>query len=295
MAKIAFKPRTFKPDQMVLIAKINQIFTEYQVKITLRQLFYRLVVANAIPNKDTVYDSLGNLVGEARMAGMIDWDAIEDRIRFLKGKPFVESPAEAVNEVLDKYALDLWWNQDFRPEVWVEKDAQSSIVGAACLEERVNFFVARGYASLSSYYEAGNRLRCYVEKGQTPVILYLGDHDPSGIHMAEDVRSKLATFTGVNVIVDRIALNIDQVYKYEMPPNPAKMSDSRAAAYVERHGDSSWELDAFPPDELQKLISAKIAVLRDEKKWSEALVEEVEDKEALKQIAQDTFGEDNNG
>lgn len=292
MAKIAFKPREFKPHQMELIAKVNQIFTEYSVKITLRQLYYRLVVMNAIPNKDTSYDSLGNLVGEARMAGMIDWDAIEDRVRFLQGSPFVESPADAINDAVNKYALDLWWNQDFRPEVWVEKDAQSSIVGAACVEERVNFFVARGYASLSSYYEAGNRLRSYVEKGQTPIILYLGDHDPSGIHMAEDVRSKLATFTGVNVIVDRIALNIDQVYKYSMPPNPAKMSDSRAAKYVEAHGDSSWELDAFPPDELQKLISAKISKLRDERKWSEALAEEVEDKETMKSIAENTFGED---
>jgi hypothetical protein len=126
------------------------------------------------------------------------------------------------------------------------------------------------------------------QKGKCAITgLHIGDHDPSGLHMTENIRDRLATFTGVSVLVIRIALNIDQVHKYSMPPNPTKLSDSRAPGYVARYGYESWELDAFPPHDLQKLISENVSRVRDEKLWSEALAEEAEDKQRFDDMVRD--------
>lgn len=58
---------------------------------------------------------------------------------------------------------------------------------------------------------------------------------------------------------ERIALNMDQIRQYNPPPNPAKITDSRAGDYIQRFGRQSWELDALPPQVLNDLIDVSIA------------------------------------
>lgn len=60
------------------------------------------------------------------------------------------------------------------------------------------------------------------------------------------------------VTVRRIALNMDQVEEYDPPPNPAKLTDSRATDYIDRFGTESWELDALEPGVLSDLIESTI-------------------------------------
>jgi hypothetical protein len=57
---------------------------------------------------------------------------------------------------------------------------------------------------------------------------------------------------------------MEQVEEYDPPPNPAKMSDSRAANYVDQHGDSSWEVDALPPNVLGEIIRGRLEELIDQ-------------------------------
>ena len=62
-----------------------------------------------------------------------------------------------------------------------------------------------------------------------------------------DVIERLAFYARADIEVRRIALNMDQVRAYAPPPNFAKETDSRYAAYVERFGTTAcWELDALP-------------------------------------------------
>jgi hypothetical protein len=105
--------------------------------------------------------------------------------------------------------------------------------------------------------------RRYVNDSQRTVILHLGDHDPSGIDMTRDILERLQGFLGYHGCADsltlyRIALNMDQVEEHNPPPNPAKLTDSRCAGYMDQYGDESWELDALRPDVLIELIRTKI-------------------------------------
>ncbi|MEU1600459.1 hypothetical protein ABZ468_48860 [Streptomyces sp. NPDC005708] len=107
------------------------------------------------------------------------------------------------------------------------------------------------------------------QNGQKPVVIHLGDHDPSGIDMTRDIGERLALF-GADVEVRRIALNMDQVDAYDPPPNPAKLTDSRATAYIREYGRSSWELDALDPTSLDQLIEDEIDSWRDDDLWDRA-------------------------
>ena len=96
-------------------------------------------------------------------------------------------------------------------------------------------------------------------------MIYLGDHDPSGIDMTRDVDERLNLFLNGSgpINVKRVALNLDQIKKLKPPENPAKVSDSRAAAYIARFGHSSWELDAIEPAQLASLVRNAVTALMD--------------------------------
>lgn len=85
--------------------------------------------------------------------------------------------------------------------------------------------------------------------------------------------------------IKRIALNMDQVEQYDPPPNPAKLTDSRANDYIENYGDESWELDALDPAVLSALITDEIEEARDEDAWNEAVEQEDEQRALLRQIS----------
>lgn len=276
--------KAFREDALAIIGQANKIIKEYEGKgfsLTLRQLYYQFVSRGWLANEQRNYDKLGAIVSDGRMAGLISWLAIEDRTRGLRGIDTVANPAAAVRQARDLYARDLWEDQPMRPEVWIEKDALIGVIGGICDELRVDFFACRGYNSQSEQWRAGQRFARYVQKGQRPIVFHLGDHDPSGIDMTRDNRERLSLFAGVPVQVVRLALNMAQVEQYNPPPNPAKLSDSRAADYVMRYGDESWELDALPPEAIAALIRNAVVRVRDHAKWDAALAREADEKDTL--------------
>lgn len=293
-----YVPRRFSAESIVRLELANSIISEYEAagfQLTLRQLYYQLVARGHIANNQQEYNRLGSLISDGRLAGLVSWTAIEDRMRNLQGLATYRTPEQLINSIRGKYRADLWEDQPMRPEVWVEKDALGDVVGQICNRLRVDFFACRGYVSQSEQWRAGRRLAGYIKKGQTPVIFHLGDHDPSGIDMTRDNMERLSMFAGVPVQVVRIALNRDQVDRYNPPPNPAKSTDSRFASYQAEHGDESWELDALEPTIIQELIETNVSRLRDLRLWDEALGREAQDQQALSDMLDEMTGGFNGG
>jgi len=287
---INYSGRSFNKPQMARIETINVILAEYGRALTVRQLYYQHVARGLIPNEQREYGRLEHLLGEARLAGLVSWTAIEDRGRNLMGHRTYDGPTQAIKEVRAEYKRDLWASQPIRLETWCEKQALEGVVGEICNEERVDFFSTKGYNSLSEMWRAGQRFANYYRKGQRPVVLHLGDHDPAGIDMTRDLKEKLAMFAGTEVTVIRIGLNMDQVERLNPPPQPAKESDSKTPAYVAEYGEDCWELDALPPDQLQAVIKDEVTKWREPKLWDAALKEEAEDKNELDAIIEELGG-----
>ena len=282
----AFISKKFSEKSRALIDQCNEIVEDYQrqgLRLTLRQLYYQLVTKNVIPNVERSYKNLGSVVADARMAGEMDWDAIEDRVRRPREAPEWESIADLVEGAVAAFRLPRWEGQANYVELWVEKDALAGVLEPIAEEHHATLMVNRGYSSASAMYEAANRIR-YRGKGKHRIVFYLGDHDPSGEDMVRDVRDRLNLF-GANVEVEKLALTMEQVREYDPPPNPAKMSDSRAAAYVAEHGDESWEVDALPPDVLRTIITEAFDGVLDREMMAEVIEREEIGKEKLREAA----------
>ncbi len=278
---ICYEEKNFGPQKLAMIHRVNEVVEKFEADgyiLTVRQIYYQFVKNAWLPNNLTSYSALQGVISEGRLAGLISWTAIEDRERQLKGWETFVSPREAINKLKESYKLDLWQGQNFRPEVWVEKKALEGVIGRICGELRVDFFACKGYNSQSEQWRAGIRFADYVRRGQRPIVFHLGDHDPSGIDMTRDNQERLSMFAGVPIIVQRLALNMPQIEELNPPPNPAKITDSRAAGYIERYGESSWELDALDPQYINDLIRDALMQIREEDKWDAMLAQEVEDK-----------------
>jgi hypothetical protein len=271
--KESFICRKFGKSTLAVIDQANWIVAEYQAQgftLTLRQLFYQFVARALIPNTAREYKNLGAVVNNARLAGVLDWDAIEDRTRNLRELSVWETPADIIGSAAASYREDLWLDQKFRPQVWIEKDALLGVIEPACNLFRVPHYPHRGNNSQSEAYKSGKLFQQQIQDGKIPVVLHLGDHDPTGIDMTRDNADRLARFAGCPIEVRRIALNLDQVAQYRPPPNRIKVSDSRSAGYTAKFGNESWELDALEPTVIDGLITAEIQTMIDASLWQAA-------------------------
>jgi hypothetical protein len=279
----------FRRSSLDIIEKANTIIEDYQQRgftLTLRQLYYQFVARGLIPNAQSEYKRLGKIVNDGRLAGRIDWSAIEDRTRNIETPNVWRSPSAIIDAVARQYKEDLWKTQDTYVEVWVEKEALVGVIEGICDEYRVPYFACRGYASQSELFSAGERFRRAWNTKKSGVILHLGDHDPSGLDMTRDVKERMDVMVGFSwVDVRRLALNMDQIEEYNPPPNPAKDTDARFEGYQEEFGDSSWELDALDPDAIADLIRDQLEEIVDPAAWAEAQRTEHESVASLQRVA----------
>jgi hypothetical protein len=325
MPLICYTAKKFDPATKAVIAQANAILDDYAAQgydLTLRQLYYQFVAKGLIPNKYTEYKRLGSIVKDARLAGEIDWDRITDRTRNLKQNAHWANPQDIVKACGDQFQVDKWAPQPNYVEVWVEKDALVGLLEVACRPLDVAYFSCRGYTSQSEVWVASQRLLAKIQAGKRVTIIHLGDHDPSGIDMTRDIMDRLTNFLthhGLRdmvrayprrddeepldyearvrpiiegswqctnpVEVHRIALNMDQVEQYAPPPNPAKLTDSRARGYIDNYGDESWELDALDPTTITDLIRLHVGQLRDDYLWNDAVAREQKGRRELSAVA----------
>jgi len=310
--KEAFVFKEFGHDKKVLIHTVNSILSEYQADgydLTVRQVYYQFVARDLFPDdrkwrqiKDTNkwvkdpngtknaepnYKWLAEILTEARMAGLIDWDMIVDRGRETVTPTTWKDPAEIVKAAADSFALDKWEDQLNHVEVMVEKQALEGVLIPVCQRLGIRFTANKGFSSASALYEAGKRLYQKSREGKTVWVLYLGDHDPSGMDMTRDVEERLNLFAGRWVNVDRLALNMDQIQGSNLPPAPAKITDSRSKGYIARFGNDSWELDALEPRRLASLVTNAVERLRDNIAWSEAVKREESMRKELQAFVDD--------
>lgn len=257
MPKIRYSDINIRPAGVSLVAEVNAIVEEFISQgytLTLRQVYYQLVARNFIENTQRSYNNLGELIKNGRLAGLIDWEAIEDRTRHVRMLSHWNSPSEILHAAADSYHTDLWETQPNYIEVWVEKDALIGVVEQSVNRLDVPCFSCRGYVSSSEMWAAAQRM----PPNKECIVLHLGDHDPSGMDMTRDIQNRLSQF-GARVRIIRIALNMNQVEEYGLPPNPAKITDTRARAYVAKYGNESWELDALEPSMIDRLIEDNVS------------------------------------
>lgn len=253
----------------VPIDRINEVLNEMRPywPLTLRQVYYRLFAGGDIKeNIINEYQRLSRQLSEARYSGQVDWNAIEDRSRrYLEMMTWANEVSyynDELENFLTGYHRDLLLNQPVHIEVWLEKDALAEIVRRTASRYCVPVVVGRGFVSTSFMHECRQRVKHFAARGKPTQIIYLGDFDPSGWEMFDDIMRRLQDEMELGDLVsgERCALTYELVRKYQLANNPKalKSTDSRASKFVRQFGRVAVELDALTPSVLAELIQNAI-------------------------------------
>lgn len=298
--KRCFRPHRFTPATQAIIDRANDIIDEYNGQaLTLRQVYYRFIATDTIPDawiddeynrkhhlpagtKNTIknYKRLCGILNDGRYAGLIDWAAIEDRGRRPDLPHQWDSIDDLMESALSQFRLPRWDGQRHYVELWVEKQALAGVLEPIADEYHVALLLDKGYNSASAIYESAQRITGTLNAflvPPKPVILYVGDHDPSGEDMVRDLADRLVELSPNcrrRIEIRKVALTMEQIRFYDPPPNPAKTTDSRYARYAAEHGDDAWEVDAIPPNELLRIVREALESLLDRPAMEEIIAQE---------------------
>jgi len=287
--KIAYTSKLgLRADNLARLHTINSIIDDYAAQgyiMTLRQLYYQLVSRNVISNNQKEYAKLSILLNKGRMAGIVDWAAIEDRGRQVRIGYSADDVPDALSDIAYSYKLKRMDNQDTYLEVWIEKDALSNVFRRVTDQFHINLMVNKGYSSASAMHDAFLRFKAANKLGKPVKVLYFGDHDPSGKDMVRDIDKRMNDFGLRNYEIVNPALSYAQVQQYDLPENPVKFSDPRANDYVEQYGEHSWELDALDPRVLASITRAEVLRYIDLDKFEATLRLESKQRNIIKRIA----------
>jgi hypothetical protein len=242
-----------KAEKTIKIGNALHEVLEAHHPMTVRQAYYQLVAVQIIPNSKASYQKIGGILVELRKDGTIPWAWIEDRLRRPRSVSMWEDPADFAETACRAYRRDVWATQSEYLETWLEKDALSGIFEDVLDSYGVTLNVGRGYDGWDSIRNAADR---FLSHGKV-TVLYFGDFDPSGEDMARSLRERLAFFD-VEPELIKVALTEEDIERYHLPPDPAKLTDTRAASFIEAHGDVSVELDALPVDVLRERIVSEV-------------------------------------
>lgn len=287
MPKTAYVDEAFRDDKLELIGIANGIAAECEAQghgPTLRRLCCQMVSRDIVPNNIRSYKNLGNLVNDARSAGLVDWHAIEGRTRSLRRRPHREEPQETIDAIARQRHIDCREGQESCVEVRAEKDALIGIVEQIGDKPYVARFSCRGYTGQSELRGAAMRLKRRCDAGRHAVPPHLGGHGPSGKDMGRDIVARLELFGADDVEFRRLAPNLDQIEEFGPPPNPTKPSDGRAQGCIERFGCERRELDALDPSVIGRLIDENVRMCRDEGPYRDVLARENEEKGTLRDL-----------
>lgn len=290
--KQEYLEKRFSPENCALLNTIDNIVEEYQAQgymLTTRQVYYQLVARDIVENTLNSYKRVAGLINDGKLAGVLDWDALEDRTREFKTRAHWTSPSSILRACANQYHEDLWEGQSARVFVVIEKEALVGVLEDLCERYDVPLLAARGYPS-------GTVLRSFAQEHLLPAInsgvfckiLHLGDHDPSGMDMTRDLDDRIDMFTEEmgGYHLSRIALNMAQIEEVKPPENPAKSTDARFKKYRQRFGDSSWELDALQPSYLNNLVESEIKRQIDDHLWKRQLEKISDIRQRIKAVAE---------
>ena len=152
--------------------------------------------------------------------------------------------------------------------MWIEKEALSRVIAPVCEKYRVNLIIGRGYSSYTQIRRAVKRL----PEGKKVVILYIGDFDPSGLHIEEKLKERLIDEAGrrdkhLEMEVRRVALTYEQIRRYNLPASRLKKFGQKRQEYFDKYGNDVWEADALNPEVLVETLEQEVRALIDWEIW----------------------------
>lgn len=218
------------------------------------------------------YGDLCDLLTRARLAGDIPWEAIADETRPMIRWRCYPNAQDFIHEELEGlfsgYARDLQRTQPHHVEIVAEKLTVRSIVERVASQYGLPVTIGRGYCSITPRYGMAQR---FERSGKDKlIVLIFSDLDPDGEAIAESfARSMRDDFRIENLVPIKVALNPEQVESLGLQSEMrAKKGSRQYEKFARRHGTTAYELEALPPDVLQRLLTEAVVAVLDVDLWN---------------------------
>jgi hypothetical protein len=253
---------------------------------TVRAVCYQLFIRKLLPSMaKTCTNRVSTQLVYAREEDIIPWDWIVDETRQAERPATWAHPESYIPVVMRSYRRDRWELQRRRVEVWSEKGTVRGTLAPVLKKYGVVFRVMHGHGSATALFNAAEET---LDDENTRILLYLGDWDPSGLHMSErDIPARLDRYDGEAELI-RVALTDEDVDPSHstLPSFPAtdKVTDSRYRWFVKNYGSTCWELDALSPVLLRERVAAAIEKYIDWDAWLRCEEVEAAEQRSLQQI-----------
>jgi hypothetical protein len=285
------RPRGFaewtpSPASMALIDAVSATLLEYEeyLPLTLRQIFYRLVSKGVLDKSENTYQNqLIEKVGRARRAQLLPMDAFRDD-GFAHKSITTYGDAEDVVDMLDNIASHAAVNrqqgQDRRLMLWCEAQGMLPQLERVGRPYGVESASSGGFDSITTKHAMAEAF-----SAEPTLVLHIGDHDPSGVHMFSSLEEDVMAFTGhYSGEVDflRIAVTPDHVDAYGLPTAPPKKTDKRSFTGL------TTQAEALRPDVLATIMEQAIKDNMDLDQYEHMLeVEQAMQDEVLRRLKKD--------
>lgn len=275
--------KTRRPKNQVendILNAVPQIISAYGGKVTVRQVFYKLLGMNGSDGKPIVWNSsnqykqMDKTLTKLRENGKLSFYSFEDRSREELGtedrefgdiNKFLMLSERGFRESWRQFDRRMWKDQPNRVFILLEKDTLSKVFEDALASYRIKIYVGHGYESSTKMKQLADE--CLSDKNN--IVLHFSDYDPSGVHMTKDARDRLTNYGAQNLTVKRRALTPNLIkwsskyFGYSLPFNPFKVKDPRSYKYP----IMATELDALDPRDLRKIIVHSVRLEIDSSKW----------------------------
>jgi len=255
---------SFSSATIVQVFGLAQILAENR-PLTVRGAMYRGIGTLWPDSSEANYNKCLRLILEMRRSELVPYRWIVDGTRVSDKPSSWSGLADYAEAVAESYRKDLWERQEDYIEVFVEKDAMSGIIRPVTRQYDIQLNPIRGFPSETFLWNIAQEWLA-IDK---PIhVYYLGDHDPAGLKIEDNLRSRLTQFSGKTVFWKRLAIT-DEDFRSDLLGFQVK---KRAAAgswrpYLERYGDRCVEVDAIPAGEIRRRVKDAIESHIDQREW----------------------------
>jgi hypothetical protein len=275
--------RRTKTEIEALDTALKEIVEQFR-PVTVRQVFYQAVNRSLVPKSETKgYRVVQRRLVVLRGSGEVPYGYVVDGTRYVHGHKRYNDLDEFTSYAASLYRKDYWANSEVNVEVWLEKDALKGVLIPTVVNEcGLGLHVTRGFASITYLQDAAEDIEL---DGRPTYVYVLTDFDPSGVSIAEKVEEELMERApSSDITVERLAVNREQIERWNLPTRPTKTTDTRASKFRSIHGTDSVELDAIPPDELRTLVRDAIESHMDPWRLEQLRLAERSERETLKSM-----------
>ena len=282
-----------------VIRFVKTSYLKDQIPLSIRQVHYHLVHQPLDYRNDEKHSrELTEILLKARVAGLIGWEMIsEEESTVYHYKPAGASPEEAIKTALEtaKYATgkDPWREMGKYVLIISEKRELGPQLEVVAQKYFTRLVCTRGYGMWSRLYREATEISQAIKDGIQPYVLFVTDHDPSGLDLNRFAASILKNYWKLQIIDIRAMLKKQQVDQYNLPPAPTKVTDPRAKWYIKVFGQDCWEVDALGKELMQKLLSETLEQLIDWKIWNNVIQENLENMRKTEELAKQYLNKTN--